>query len=1100
MKHDASISRSFRSSRARARSLRLAVALLVAAMPMLVSAHQARPSGKAPKLSESDLATARPGRDPNQPIDEEYTKKIQEYTTENFFLSPVVDYMPASKTVPTPKAVLGDIAGAPGKLPYTKEVYEYMRLLAKSTPRVKVYTIGTSEEGREMIAVAVASDALMAKLDQNKADLAKLADPRTIGMDDAVADDIAKRAAPIYYITGTIHSSEAGAPTALMELAYRLAVDDSPYIRNIREHVITLITPVVEPDGRDRVVDLYEWNKKHPKDTPMSAIYPGHYVAHDNNRDSMGMTLKLTQSVLATFVDWKAQVIHDLHESGSFLYDDTVGNGPYNAWLDPIVTNEWHLLGWNNVNEMTRMGMPGVYAWGSFDTWSPGYLFFIAATHNGISRLYETFGNGGNADTEVRTISPNETARTWWRQNPPIGRVRWSLRNNNNYEETGLIVSLNYFANNRFYFLRNFYDKSKRSILKAKTEGPAAYVLPASDPRLGTQAELLRLLQKQRVEIHRATAPFTVKLPVRPAAAGRGGRGGRGGGGAAGGEAQAAAQGGGDRPARGGQGGGRSGQRGEPAQPETREFPAGSYIVRMDQPYSRIADTLLDYQYWAPNDPQTRPYDDTGWTFPEGFGVQAVRITDTAVLDAPMERVKGEVKVPGGVTTTTTNGGHNGDGGFGETPADATVFAIDQNADNTLITLRYRLRNADMKVAEESFEAAGRKFNRGSFIITDVPQAELDKATSALGLVAYALPAAPEVKTHEARAARLAVLHQWSGTQTEGWWRQALDLYGVPYDYIDPKAILDTANLRDKYDVIIFGPGGSQSAVEGTPMWRNPIPYRNSPETPNIGTWAQTDDTRIGMGLEGLIHLREFIAKGGVFIGSNSTADFAISNNFSYGVSTMRAGTSTRVVGSLLRTKIVDEASPIAYGVPDNLAMYSDRGDCFTVSATAGGGRGFGGGAPGGGGGGRGRGGGGGRPTGRGTPDDPDVVQGRPALEGTNLPPGPERQTVQPWQYSLPTEEQLKRNPANLIPPEFRPRVVLRFDAQGSLLVSGLLEGGNDIAQRPVVVDVPVGEGHVVLFSNNPIYRGETIGSYPLVFNTIMNFDSLSAGRKLDEK
>ena len=222
-----------------------------------LAGQPARQNGSRP--SETDLANARPGRDPNQPIDEEYTKKIKQYTTETFFLSPLVDYMPASKTVPTPKAVLGDIAGAEGKLPYTKEIYEYMRLLAKSTPRVKVYTIGTSEEGREMLAVAVASEALMARLDENKADLAKLADPRTLKMDDTAADVIARRAAPVYYITGTIHSTEAGAPTALMELAYRLAVDDSAYVRNIRERVITLITPVVEPDGRDRVVDVYEY-------------------------------------------------------------------------------------------------------------------------------------------------------------------------------------------------------------------------------------------------------------------------------------------------------------------------------------------------------------------------------------------------------------------------------------------------------------------------------------------------------------------------------------------------------------------------------------------------------------------------------------------------------------------------------------------------------------------------------------------------------------------------------------------------------------------------------------------------------------------------
>ena len=125
--------------------------------------------------------------------------------------------------------MLGDIAGAPGKLPYSKEVYEYMRLLAKAMPnRVKVFSIGTTEEGREHIAVAIASDALMAKYEENARKLAKLADPRTINMNDKRGRARSRNvAAPVYYITGTIHSTEAGAPTALMELAYRLAVDDS---------------------------------------------------------------------------------------------------------------------------------------------------------------------------------------------------------------------------------------------------------------------------------------------------------------------------------------------------------------------------------------------------------------------------------------------------------------------------------------------------------------------------------------------------------------------------------------------------------------------------------------------------------------------------------------------------------------------------------------------------------------------------------------------------------------------------------------------------------------------------------------------------------
>ena len=207
-------------------------------------------------------------------------------------------------------------------------------------------------------------------------------------------------------------------------------------------------------------------------------------------------------------------MLHDLHESVPYLYDNTVGDGPYNAWLDPILTDEWQMIGWNNVSEMTKFGMPGVFTHGTFDTWTPGYLMFIAAMHNGISRLYETFGNGG-ADTVERTLGPNEYARTWYKQNPPLPKAKWSQRNNNNYQQTGLLTSLSYFADNNKLFLKNFYLKSKRSILKPSVEGPAAYVFPADDARPGPQADLLRVLQRQAVEVSRATAPFTVTLPGR---------------------------------------------------------------------------------------------------------------------------------------------------------------------------------------------------------------------------------------------------------------------------------------------------------------------------------------------------------------------------------------------------------------------------------------------------------------------------------------------------------------------------------------------------------------------------------------------------------
>jgi len=1018
-------------------------------------------------LANAASAQVKPGRDRNQPIDEEYTKKIREYTTETFFNSPLADYLPASPKVPTPKAILGDVAGAPGKLPYSEEVHRYMRMLQKASPRVKVYSIGTSEEGREMIAVAVASENLLARLDENRARLAKLADPRTINLDDAEADRLVAASFPVYYITGALHSPETGSPTALMELAYRLAVDESPYVKSIRENVVTLITPVVETDGRDRQVDVYNWHLAHPKENWPPLIYWGHYVAHDNNRDAIGLSLKLTRNVLNTYLTWKPQVLHDLHESVPYLYDNTVGDGPYNAWVDPILTDEWQMIGWNNVSEMTKFGMPGVFAHGNFDTWSPGYLMFIAATHNGISRLYETFGNGG-ADTVERTLSADEYNRTWYRQNPPLPRAKWSQRNNNNYQQTALLVTLNYFSNNTKLFLKNFYVKSKRSVLKPKNEGPAAYVFPADDPRSGNQAELLRTLQSQGVEISRATTPFTVAVKANKAAQTKSEPGAV----ATGSPSPTPAPSPSPQDAepetdRGARPGGPAGVVVPTASPSpspspTRTLPAGSYIVRMDQPYSRIADALLDYQYWAPNDPQTEIYDDTAWTMGELANVEVLRVTSAKVLETPMERVTGEVRAPGAI---------HGSG---------AAYLINHNADNALVTLRYRLKDTAIDAAEEPFEAAGRKFNRGSFIIRKAGTDELQRVAAELGIPVYAVADAPKIKTHPVKPARIALMHTWLSTQDEGWWRVALDQLQVPFSYISTQDVAKDPDLKSKYDVILFAPVGRdpRAFVTGMPMFGNPLPWKTTPLTPNLGKIDSTDDMRPGLGWSGLENLQKFVQSGGVFLTVMDTADFAVTFNFAPGVSIARSQ-KLKAIGDILRMKTVDAASPISYGYGDSLAMYCSNGPIFNLSNFAGGR--------------------GGRPsrqqrtTGRGTPDDPDTVQGRQPVEVPELP------KAEIWE-ALPLTDEQRRNANSLIPPDQRPRVVLRYADSKDLFVSGLLDGGDEIAQHAAVIDVPSGRGHVVLFSTNPMWRGQTKGSYFLVFNTILNFDNLNAGRKLDEK
>jgi len=998
----------------------------LAAVLLLFSASRIKADGET-----------QPGRDPKQAVDENYTAKMKKYTTQTFFTSPLVNYLPASKNVPTPEAVLGDVAGAPGILPYSTDVYKYMRMLEKTSPHVKVFSIGATEEGREMIAVAVSSEENLKKLEENRARLGRLADPRTLQMNDAEADKIVAQAVPVYYITGTIHSTETGAPTALMELAYRIAVDDSPYVKEIRDGVITLITPVVEPDGRDRMVDLYKWHLAHPKDFYPPLVYWGKYVAHDNNRDAMGVTLKLTENVMNTYVHWNAQVLHDLHESVPYLYDNTIGDGPYNAWIDPILADEWQMIGARNVADMTKFGMPGVFAHGDFDTWSPGYLMFIAALHNGISRLYETFGNGG-ADTLERTLEPEEYARTWYKQNPPLPRVLWSQRDNNNYEETGLLVSLHYFNENKRTFLKNFYLKAKRSIEKPNNEGPAAYVLPADEMRPTLQTELLRVMHKQHVEISRTTSSITVALPVKKEKK----------------TTKTTEK--------------KEATKDEKPEPTSKTFPAGSYVIRMDQPYSRIADAVLDHQYWSPEDPQKTPYDDTGWTFGELYGVQVARVTDTKILQAAMERVT-ELRAPGGV---------KGEG---------SVFAIENHAEPALASLRYRLKAADMQAAEGAFEAGGRKFAAGTILVKASDAAQLDAASRALGLQAVALAAMPSVKSHPLRAARILLMHSWLGTQTEGWWRLALDKLEIPYEYASTQTIAGTPDLREKYDVILFPPvgwGGSLgSVIHGLPTdWGNPLPWQNTPETPNlVGKNDATADIRPGLGWEGVAKLQEFVNDGGVLLTVMDTAQFAAGIGITTGVSSSHAE-KMKIVGSVVGTRLVDGASPIAYGYNEKVAAYCDNGPVFSLSSIAGERRrrklgpemGE-------------------RPTGRGTKDDPDFAIGRLGMEA------PDEPETEVWENPNVTDEQ-RYNNSRVIPPAMRARVVLRYADAKDLLISGLVEGAGEIAQHPAVVDASYGKGHVVMFSINPVWRGETQGTYSLVLNTVMNFDSLNAGRKNDER
>jgi len=573
-------------------------------------------------------------------------------------------------------------------------------------------------------------------------------------------------------------------------------------------------------------------------------------------------------------------------------------------------------------------------------------------------------------------------------------------------QQSAILLAMNFVSNNKDRFLKNFYLKSKRSVSKASNEGPAAWVVPANQTRMVEAADMVNLLRLMGVEVHTADKEITVK---------------------------------------------------------DQKYPAGSYVIRMDQPYSRMADMLLDTQYYNVNDP--RPYDDTGWTLGALRNVKTVRVVDKSVLQAPMTLLTQNAKAKGTVSSASS----------------PVAYLINHTTENTLMTVRFKLKDLKISVAEDEFEAAGQKFNAGTFIIKAAENPgllpALTAAVSDAGLAAVAVGKLPEIKTHEIGVPRIAILHTWTNTQNDGWFRVEFDRLQIPYSYISDQVIRNTPNLKEKYDVIIFPPvgGSAQAIVNGIPMRGAPIPWKASDVTPNMGLSPdQSDDIRGGMSLKGVENLQRFIEDGGAFVPITNCARVPLDYGIVSGV-TIQEPRQLQARGSVYNATFTDRRSPIAYGYTQTLPVYFNQAPLFQVAAGGGGGGGAGGG----------EGAASGRPSGRGTLTDPDIVQGMP-LAG----PAPQRQ---PGELS---QEQRLQQGAFFTPPALRPRVVLRFASdEKNLLISGMLAGGSELANAPAVVDVPVGKGHVVLFAINPMWRHQTQGSFFLIFNTALNFDHLDAGR-----
>ena len=984
-----------------------------------------------------------PARKPAAPQanDVEYTAKIKQYLSDPRISTELVDHLPASATVPTPLKFLGRIVGTPGELTHAADIHAYLRAIAKASPRAKVWSMGTTEEGREMIVMAIADEKTIATLDRYKGYLHELTDPRRTT--EARAQQVLHVAKPIYWITSGMHSPESGGPEMLMELAYRLVVEETPLIQNIRNNVITFITPVVEVDGREKMVDTYYYNKKYGQSGRLPLMYWGKYVQHDNNRDEMGQYLKLTQNITKTFLEWRPPFLHDLHEAQTYLYTST-GSGPYNEQLDPITVDEWWSLAETDVMEMARRGVPGVWTYGFYDGWVPNYMFFVAHAHNATGRFYEVQSYG--PDTTTVRPPATTTSREWFRPNPPLPSIKWSPRANTNIQESAMLFTLDRVARDRELFLSNYWIKSKNSVNKGRKGPVFGWVIPAGQHARENTAEAVNELLHQGLEFHTANAAFSAgKVNVQP----------------------------------------------------------GDYIVRADQPYRTLADMYFSLQNFSPANPS--PYDDTGWTFPLMRNITVTAVTDSSLLAQPMTPVTGDVRAPGGITGTgnvvvvdnasdnslvafrfrlpqvrmqaaeeafDAGGHHFGAGSFVIAGADQAGLATalkDLGLAAWAISAPPGVRMHDLTIPRIGYVHSWQRTQDEGWV-----RAALDYYG-----VPYNYFGEPVLKTGNLRARYDVIIYPHGGSGAT----VAAGGRGGP------------------------GAPAADSSAAGRGAGPKPIPYRRTAEFPALGFPDSTDDITGGAGPEGMKALYEFVQQGGTLITEGNTAGIFPSLNLTPGLKVetpqglIANGTIVRGMITDRRSPLVygyefdqvpvyfsnapvlNSGQPAAPAVEVPLAAggrgrgYSQNitpmaapnrlqlspwdpthsgtayGALPSADSAAGGGRG-------------GRGGGGGA-----APAGGFAAGGRGG----------------------PAPQSLAGVTAD---PNARMRVVMAFPEKASdMLLSGTLAGGEALSGRAQLVDESIGKGHIVMFAFRPYWRWQTQGTFAMGFNAIVNWDHLDAGK-----
>ncbi len=714
--------------------------------------------------------------------------------------------------IPTPESHFGHPMGVDRELLDWDKVVSYFQELSKTSDKVRVAELGKTAEGRPFIAATISSASTLANLDHYREIQAKLADPRRTT--PAESARLILEGKTVVLITCSIHATEVASTHSVIQFVYNLLTQDTAKFRAILDNTIILLVPSQNPDGLDIVT---QWYRK-TLDTPYEGTAPPElyhkYVGHDNNRDWYIFSQPETRLTASLQNAWHPEIVYDVHQQGAYASRMFVPPWltPIDPNVDPIIAQEGNYLGLSIATDLTAAGKIGVVTNAIYDFWTPARQYM--AYHGGVRILSEAASaliaspltvRPDQIDTTGLGFNPRE--RSWNYLQPWEGGT-WRLGDIVNYQLIAFESLLYQAAIRRVDLLRNFYDVGERAVARTS---PYAFVVPHEQSDPGAARKMLELLSFGDVEVERAGDQFT-----------------------AGG----------------------------------KQYPAGSYIIRMQQPFSSYAKTLLERQHYpdlrlSPGGPPQRPYDVTAQTLPLLMGVAADTIETKFTAKSEL--------------------------------AKTFDFALDA----------HRGEGALAASDDDSWREANKRWSSGKAVWRDSVTGDFFRARPASGNAA------------ELARPRIGLYRSYVPAIDEGWTRWLLEDFGFAYANVRNPDI-EEGNLRQKFDVIIFPDQPSAQIATG---------FR-------IGTMPQ--EYTGGLNSKAAAVLRTFAEQGGTLVFLNRSANYAV-EHLHLDVKNVLAGVPNREFyspGSLLNATL-DVHDPVAYGVPENIAIWGEDSPAWEIPATS---------------------------------------------------------------------------------------------------------------------------------------------------------------------